>query len=145
MFDFLNCCLSCWLELHLKSLNEFWLGIRTEFLATSKVSVSTLLSLYTMHLCKATLSNDWKIKISINSEKHWICSKSPLLLNILSRFKSLCKNIQTLSSHYYTNLLSFFSKWYNYIHTKEFFEILFLGFIIGICLLYVFIIYTYLR
>lgn len=68
-----NCCLSCWLGFHEKSLNEFWFRIRTG-ISRNCWSCPNYISafLYYILIWNGMLNiKYYKIKISMNDEKHW--------------------------------------------------------------------------
>ena len=77
---------------HTQKLDEFWLEIRIEYPAISEMVLNTHLPFYTMYLMQRRMlsTGDYKIKISVNSEK---CSRGSISCSIVQPiFNSLCKN-----------------------------------------------------
>ena len=81
---------------HENSWNEFCLGIKAESPTISEMSLTHFCHVfYFVFLMRSNVLSidDYKIKISINSEKQ------PAGSNIQPRFTSLCRNQQAQPSH----------------------------------------------
>lgn len=85
LFNFKNCCLSCWLFIF-KNLNEFCLEIRTELPTISKISLFHKSATSCMYLCKEAFSVLTTIK-----SKYWSTLKTSG--NVVLKYKKIIQDL----------------------------------------------------